>query len=113
MDPTTQENQSEQKKQGGISQEINALNNFRDLNGPLGKTGSRTAIQAGKLAAQGAAKLGTFLVSNPVGWIILAIIVVVIITFIIVLSLGAPALQTGENPAQTEIPATTTAPLAP
>lgn len=60
----------------------------------IGRTGSRVAsqtgkaaAQAGRLAAQAGTRLGLLLFSTPVGWVILAVVVVVIITFAIVFSL--------------------------
>lgn len=72
----------------------------------------KTAAQAGKLAAQLGSRVGAFLLTNPVGWVILAIIVVVIITFVIVLALGAPPTPTENNSnlIQTASPAATLTP---
>jgi len=98
MATATEEKQADQSQEkqsgGGISQGINTLNNLRGLRNLSGKAGLRGAAQAGKLAAQAGARAGMFLFTNPVGWVILAIIVIAIITFIVVFSLGAPPTQT-------------------
>jgi len=112
MDPTIKEKQNngsqEKKSGGGISQGINTLNNLGGLKSPFGKTGSRVAAQAGKVAAQTTTRFSAFLFTTPTGWVILSIILILIITFVIVLPLGAPPTETSTqttNPIITPTPA--------
>lgn len=98
MDQSNQNGQNQKEHSGGG---IN-LGNFI----PSGKTAGR----AGKLTARAATTLGKFLFTTPVGWVVLAIVVVFVITSIIVLSLGAPPMGTSTNPAQTTVSPTLTPP---
>ena len=88
---------------GGINRgpksAINGLADRLFKNSPGG-----AAMKAGRLAAQLGARVGAFLFTNPAGWVILAIIIVLVITFVIVFSLGAPPTETGVNAAQITSP---------
>lgn len=87
MDPTLEENQSNQSQQKRPAGEsaINTINNLasarRLFKNPVGKVGSKVALQAGR-------SLITLLATNPWAWAVLGIIVVVIFTFIIVMGFG-------------------------
>lgn len=110
MDLNLEEKQNEQApKEGPLSQGLNALNNFRGVKSLSGKAGSRAAAQAGRLAAQAGSRFIAFFATPP-GWITLAIIAVVVVTFVIVISLGAPPMQTDN--AQTTLPIPTPTPPA-
>lgn len=80
-----EETQKEEKKQQGISLP-NIPIGGRGFPG-LG-TGSKLAGRAAMAAAQAGSRLVAFLFFTPEGWVILGIGIVVILTFIIVLSIG-------------------------
>lgn len=89
MDPLEEkqgnQTQQEKPKQGLFNQGINSVNNIMRtrsaLSNPFNKIGSRLALQAGR-------SLFTFLAASPWFWTILAILIVVIFTFVIVMGFG-------------------------
>lgn len=90
MDPALEEKQNNQPQQknsgdGAIGQGINAINKLagRGIKNPLGKIGSKAAVQVGR-------SMFTFLAANPWVWIVLGIIILAVVVFIIVFSLGGP-----------------------
>ena len=97
MDPTTEEKQNDQAQEkrsgGGIGQGINAINKLvrGELKNPLGKIGSRVALQT---ALRG---LSAFLAS-PAGLpILIAMMLVVVFTIIIVGFGGTPPLESNNQ----------------
>lgn len=101
MDPQNQNDQDQKKQsEGGIGQGINAINNLVGFRNSLRGAGSKAAVQAGKLAAQTAAK---GLLANPITWIVLGIITLAVVVFTIVSGLGPPPVElNNQTPIQTQ-----------
>jgi hypothetical protein len=86
MDSIQKTNQGEQQQPagGGITKGVDALNNLARLrNNPLGETGGRVMVQAGK-------KIATSLLTTigPWIWAIVVSVVVSVVTFLITLFSG-------------------------
>jgi hypothetical protein len=112
MEPQTEEQNGqnqERRSEGGVSRGINIANSLtrRGSKNPLGfgKTVARVAIQAGS-------KFAVFLFTTPAGWVTLGVGIVVFFTVVVIISVGAPPMQTNGNTVQTVLPTATQLPPA-
>lgn len=103
--PSTKEPSSPQLPGGGINRGINAINSLthRGFPNPFRNIGLKLALQAGR-------SLFTFLAANPWFWAVVAILIVVIFTFVIVMGSGG-SISSEITPTPTIAPRETITPI--